>query len=111
MNVFSWTFQKRKAEEEKRRKAEAARRQLELEFEQMEIENKISNSGLEERSSVSPAKKTSSHFDKRKFGPKTIPETILLWIRKVMKVQNIYRSLFSYSKNEVWDHATSNFNL
>ena len=39
---------------------------MELEFEQMEIENKISNSGLE-RSSVSPAKKTSSHFDKRKF--------------------------------------------
>lgn len=40
---------------------------MELEFEQMEIENKISNSGLEERSSVSPAKKSSSHFDKRKY--------------------------------------------
>jgi len=40
---------------------------MELEFEQMEIENNISNSGLEERSSVSLAKKNSSHFDKRKF--------------------------------------------
>ena len=40
---------------------------MELEFEQMEIENKISNSALEERSSVSPAKKTSSRFDKHKF--------------------------------------------